>query len=54
MGIVEPAFAHIRTHKGMDHFTLRSQAKVNVLWNLYCIVHNIFKIQQFGSLNKVE
>jgi hypothetical protein len=30
MGIVEPVFANIRTHKRLDHFTLHSQAKVNI------------------------
>lgn len=30
MGIVEPVFANIRTHKRLEHFTLRGQKKVNV------------------------
>ena len=50
MAIVEPAFANIRTHKGMDHFTLRGREKVNIQWMLYCIVHNISKIKQYGVL----
>jgi hypothetical protein len=37
MGIVEPVFADIRT-----------QAKVNIQWLLYCIVHNLVKITNFG------
>ena len=48
MGIVEPVFANIRTHKRLDHFTLRGQAKVNTQWLLYCIVHNLSKITNFG------
>jgi transposase len=48
MGIVEPVFADIRTQKRLDHFTLRSQAKVNIQWLLYCIVHNLVKITNFG------
>jgi hypothetical protein len=44
MGIVEPVFANIKTHKGLDRFTLRGKAKVNVQWLLYCCVHNIGKI----------
>ena len=27
----------------MDHFTFRGEEKVNLQWNLYCIVHNISK-----------
>lgn len=48
MGIVEPVFANIRTHKRLDHFTLRGQAKVNIQWMLYCIVHNLSKITNYG------
>ena len=48
MGIVEPVFADIRTQKRLDHFTLRGQAKVNIQWLLYCIVHNLVKITNFG------
>ncbi len=44
MGIVEPVFANIKTHKGLNRFTLRGKAKVNVQWLLYCCVHNIGKI----------
>jgi transposase len=49
MGIVEPVFANIRTHKRMDHFTLRSQIKVNIQWTLFCIVHNLSKIARYGD-----
>jgi transposase/ribosomal protein L27 len=48
MGIVEPVFANIRIHKRLDHFTLRSQKKVNIQWLLYCTVHNISKISNYG------
>jgi hypothetical protein len=34
MGIVESVFANIRIHKRMDHFTLRTQVKVNIQWLL--------------------
>lgn len=44
MGIVEPVFANINVHKGMDRFTLRGKSKVNAQWLLYCCVHNIGKI----------
>ena len=47
MGIVEPVFANITVHKGLQRFTLRTKKKVNVQWLLYCIVHNIGKIARF-------
>jgi transposase len=46
--IVEPVFANIRTHTGLNRFTLRGKIKVNIQWLLYCIVHNIEKIANFG------
>lgn len=48
MGIVEPVFANIRTHKVMNRFTLRGKIKVNIQWLLYCMVHNIGKITVYG------
>jgi transposase len=46
---VEPVFANIRAHKRLDRFTLRGRLKVNVQWMLYCLVHNIEKILNFGE-----
>jgi hypothetical protein len=48
VGIVEPVFANIRVGKRLDHFTLRSKIKVNIQWLLYCMVHNIEKIMNYG------
>ena len=48
MAIVEPMFANIRTQKRLDRFTLRGKLKVNIQWLLYCIVHNMEKIVNFG------
>ena len=50
MAIVEPVFANIRTQKRLDHFTLRSRAKVRIQWLLYCLVHNIEKIVNYGEV----
>ena len=47
--VAEPVFANIRTHKRLDRFTLRGKVKVNVQWLLYCMVHNIEKIANYGS-----
>jgi transposase len=46
--IAEPVFANIRTQKRLDRFTLRGKVKVNIQWLLYCMVHNIEKIANFG------
>ena len=48
IAIVEPVFANIRTHKRLDRFTLRGKVKVTIQWLLYCMVHNIEKIVNFG------
>jgi transposase len=47
--VAEPVFANIRTQKRLDRFTLRGKVKVNIQWLLYCMVHNIEKIANFGS-----
>ncbi len=54
MGIVEPVFGNIRACKRMDKFTLRGQVKVNIQWLLYCLVHNIEKISNFGKTYKMN
>lgn len=48
MGTVEPVFGNLRYNKGLDRFTLRSQAKVDTQWNLFCMVHNIEKLAHHG------
>jgi len=52
--IAEPVFANIRTQKRLDRFTLRGKIKVNIQWLLYCMVHNIEKIANFGPAFAVE
>jgi transposase len=48
VAIVEPPFAHICRIMGLDRFTLRSKTKVNIQWNLFCIVHNLKKVARYG------
>jgi len=50
LAIVEPVFANIRIQKRLDHFTLRTKAKVDVQWKLFALVHNIGKIHRYGKL----
>jgi len=49
MGTVEPVFGNIRSTLGLDRFTLRSKKKVNIQWLLFCMVHNIGKIQRYSK-----
>ncbi len=48
LGIVEPVFGNIRIQKRLDRFTLRGKQKVNIQWMLYCMVHNIEKINNYA------
>lgn len=48
MGIVEPVFANIRSTLRLDRFSLRGKKKVNIQWLLFCITHNLGKIQRYG------
>jgi transposase len=50
LAIVEPVFANLRIQKHLDHFTLRSKAKVDVQWKLFALVHNIGKIHRYGRV----
>jgi transposase len=48
IAIAEPVFANIRTHKRLDRFNLRGKIKVTIQWMLYCMVHNMEKIANYG------
>ena len=48
IAIAEPVFANIKYGKRLDRFTLKGKIKVNIQWVLYCMVHNIGKILNFG------
>ena len=49
MGAVEPVFANIREDKGLRRFTYRGKVKAGIQWLLWCMVHNIEKIANFGN-----
>jgi hypothetical protein len=51
LAIVEPVFANLRVQKRLDHFTVRSKAKVDVQWKLFALVHNIGKIHRYGRVH---
>jgi len=48
LAIAEPVFANIRINKRLDRFTLRTKIKVNIQWLMFCLVHNIEKILNYG------
>ena len=48
IAIVEPVFANIKHMKRLNRFTLRGKIKVNIQWVLYCMVHNLEKIANYG------
>jgi transposase len=50
MSTVEPVFANIGTNKGLNRFSLRGKDKVQGQWRLYCLVHNIEKLMNFGAV----
>ena len=52
MSVVEPVFGNLTCNKRLRRFTLRGRTKVNGQWQLFCLVHNIEKLQNFGSLSQ--
>ncbi|MCU7828419.1 MAG: IS1182 family transposase [Candidatus Thiodiazotropha sp. (ex Myrtea sp. 'scaly one' KF741663)] len=50
MSTVEPVFGNIGTNKRLNRFSLRGRRKVQGQWQLYCIVHNIEKIMNYGKI----
>ena len=45
LGCIEPVFGNITVNKSMNKLTLRGETKVNAQWQMYCLVHNIEKLQ---------
>ncbi len=48
LGIIEPVFANITRTIGLNRFSFRGKKKVSTQWKLFCLVHNIGKIQRYG------
>jgi transposase len=48
--VVEPVFGNLRHNKRLNRFTLRTRRKVDTQWKLYCLVHNIEKLMNFGTI----
>ncbi|CAG9932085.1 protein of unknown function [Candidatus Nitrotoga arctica] len=45
---VEPVFGNLRGNKRLHRFTLRGKTKVDGQWKLYCMMHNIEKLANYG------
>lgn len=50
MSVVEPVFGNIGATKRLNRFSLRGKQKVQGQWQLYCLVHNIEKLANYGHL----
>ena len=50
MSVVEPVFGNIGSNKKLNRFSLRGRRKVQGQWQLYCLVHNIEKIANYGQI----
>jgi transposase len=50
LGTVEPVFGNINTTKRLNRFSLRGKRKVNGQWLMFCMVHNIEKLQRYGQI----
>ena len=50
MSVVEPVFGNLGTNKRLNRFSLRGKQKVQGQWQLYCMVHNIEKIANYGKI----
>jgi hypothetical protein len=50
MSVVEPVFGNIGSNKGLNRFSLRGKRKVQGQWRLYCMMHNIEKLANYGRM----
>jgi transposase len=50
MSVVEPVFGNIGSNKGLNKFSLRGKTKVQNQFKLFCIIHNIEKIKNYGNI----
>jgi transposase len=50
MSVVEPVFGNMGTNKRLNRFSLRGKKKVQGQWQLYCLIHNIEKLKNYGEL----
>ena len=51
LAVAEPVFANICSTRRLRRFSLRGHRKVNTQWLLYCVVHNVGKLQRYGPVD---
>jgi hypothetical protein len=52
LAVAEPVFANVCSARGLRRFSHRGRTKVNTQWLLYCLVHNIGKVQRYANLER--
>jgi hypothetical protein len=52
LAVAEPVFANTCSARGLRRFSHRGRTKVNTQWLLYCLVHNIGKVQRYGNVER--
>ena len=50
MSVVEPVFGNLSINKKLNRFSLRGKDKVNGQWKLFCLIQNIEKLANDGTL----
>jgi transposase len=50
MSVVEPVFGNLEFNKKLTRFTLRGLKKINAQWKLFCLIQNIEKLANYGTL----
>jgi len=50
MSVVEPVFGNLESNKGLTRFTLRGLKKIKAQWKLFCLIQNIEKLANYGTL----
>jgi hypothetical protein len=50
MSVVEPVFGNTGSNKGLNRFSLRGRDKVQGQWRMFCLVHNIEKLMNYGAI----
>jgi hypothetical protein len=50
MSVVEPVFGNMEFNKKLTRFSLRGLKKVTAQWRLFCLIHNIEKLANYGKM----
>lgn len=53
MGMIEPVFGNIKHNLGLRWLSLRGLSKVRGQWLIFCMIHNMVKIQHYGEYEPI-